>query len=432
MKLYKLFSVALIALSSTVFQSCLKDQTDFFEESPSERMQATLDNARKVLTAAPNGWIFEYFPDKKLSYGGYVYTVKFGDEKATVGGEVAPGTFDSSYYKFTNDNGPMLVFDTYNALMHYFAIPSSGEYQGKDGDYEFMIMDVKDDVVTLRGKRTGNTMHLRRLDVPAEEYLDGVNDMIENLILTSAEGTIGGQNMKVDININKRYMEFSWGDGSRSDETTAGGYYLPTPTGITFPEPVNVKGTEVTTLGFDSQTLTYSGEGVSFTGEIAPDFAFFNEFEGEFNLIYNNGSKSVSVTLVRDTKLKTVAIKGLNPLFDVIAKYDASKGRIEINAQMVVPAFDGENEIWFCAWNTPVGTSVQKSTSAGMFCSKDVDHPGTYLFTPNDWGSFETHSFMTYRCGPNGSSYIGNCNGYKDYYINGSYQVASLVSLVKK
>ncbi|MDE6073769.1 MAG: DUF4302 domain-containing protein [Muribaculaceae bacterium] len=134
MKLYKLFSVALIALSSTLFQSCLKDQTDFFEESPSERMQATLDNARKVLTSAPNGWVFEYFPDRNLSYGGYVYTVKFDDEKATVGAEISPGTFESSYYNFSSDNGPMLTFDTYNSLIHYFATPSSGNYQGKDGE----------------------------------------------------------------------------------------------------------------------------------------------------------------------------------------------------------------------------------------------------------------------------------------------------------
>ncbi|MBD5379712.1 MAG: DUF4302 domain-containing protein [Bacteroides sp.] len=432
MKLYKVLSVALIALSSTLFQACLKDQNDIFDESPSERMQMALDNARKVLTSSPEGWVFEYFPDKKLSYGGYVYTLQFDDEKVNVGSEIAPGEFVSSYYKFTNDNGPMLTFDTYNSLMHYFATPSSGKYQGMDGDFEFMIMNVSNDVVELRGKRTGNTMYLRRLDVPAEEYLDGVNKMIDNLILTSAEGTVGGDNVVVDIDANKRYMEFSWGGESRSDdEPIAGGYYLPTPTGITFPEPVNVNGTTVASLAFDASTLTYSSEGVSFGGEVAPEFAFFNEFEGEFDFIYSNGKKTIPVTLVRDVQNKKIYIKGLNELYDWVATYDASKGRIEINSQIVYEKFDGENNIWICGWGSPVSTSVNRSLTVGMYVVKDPENPGTYLFTPNDDTTLEVHSFIVYRCGPTGSM-LGNASAYPDFHVNGSHQIASVVSLVKK
>ena len=428
MKLYKLFSVALIALSSTLFQSCLKDQTDFFEESPSERMQATIDNARKVLTSAPNGWVFEYFPDRNLSYGGYVYTVKFDDEKATVGAEISPGTFESSYYNFSSDNGPMLTFDTYNSLIHYFATPSSGNYQGKDGDYELVVMDVTDDVVKLRGKRTGNTMFLRRLDVPANEYLDRVSNMIDNLILTSAEGAVGGDNVQVSMNTNKRYMEFTWGSG---DDDVAGGYYLPTPTGIIFPEPVIVNGTEVSSLGFDAQTLTYSGDGISFSGEVAPEFAYFSEFEGEFEFIYSNGKKKIDVTLVRDVPAKKIYIKGLNEHYDWVATYDAANGRIEINSQIVLPEFDGVNNLWICGWGSPVSTSVNRALTVGMYVVKDVNNPGTYLFTPNDDTTLEVHSFIVYRCGPTGTM-LGNASAYPDYHVNGSHQIASVVSLVKK
>lgn len=427
MKLYKILPVALLALSSTLFQSCLKDQVDYFEQSPSERMQAKLDEARKVLTSSPEGWVFEYFPDSKISYGGYVYTVKFDDEMATVGCELAPGEFESSYYKFNNDNGPMLSFDTYNTLMHYFATPSSGQYQAQDGDFEFMIMDIKDDVVKLRGKRTGNTMYMRRLTVPAEEYLAQVSSMIDNMIITSAKGTIAGQSVDININSNKRYMEFTF-----SDDTQAGGYYLPTPTGIAFTEPVDIKGTELSVLAYDAETLTYSGDGISFTGEVAPDFGFFSEFEGEFTIKYN-GSKTIKVTLERDIPAKKVIFKGLNPNFDIIGNYDSAKGYVNIVSQQV-GSEDGLL-FWLCAWalDPATGTgSVTWSTDAGMYLVKDPENPGTYNFVNNGNSSYNITSFnMYYFTGSVGGQPRGNCNGKTKWYINGTYQMTYLSTMVK-
>lgn len=417
-----------------MFQSCLKDQTDFFEESPSERMQAALDNARKVLTSSPEGWIFEYFPDRNLSYGGYVYTVKFDDEKATVGSEIAPGEFVSSYYKFTNDNGPMLVFDTYNSLMHYFAIPSSGNYQAKDGDYEFVIMDVTDDVVKLRGKRTGNTMYLRRLTVPADEYLNGVADMNDNLILNYAEGTAGGKRLEVSIDPTHRIMLFASGeDLNDPDLDFDGDYYLPTPTGISFLEPVTINGIEITALDYDYKTLTYSGNGISFTGEVAPDFAFFSEFEGEFTVNYNNTRKA-TCTLVRDVASKKVYFKGLNANYDVVGTYDPSKGCINICSQQL-----GEENgelIWLCAWALDPATgsgTITWSTDAGMYVVKDPENPGTYKFVNNANSSYNVTSFSVYYfTGSVGGQPRGQTNAARSkWYLNGYNSWTYLSTMVK-
>lgn len=164
MRLNKLFIATLLAFSTLAFQSCLKDQEDFFDESSSERMQAVLENTKAVLTSSDNGWIFDYYPDRNLSYGGIIYALKFDDKKVSVRCELSPDMEETSFYKLNTNNGPVLSFDSYNTLMHFFATPSSGEYEAKDGDFEFMIMDVTEDRITLRGNRTGNTMYLHRLN----------------------------------------------------------------------------------------------------------------------------------------------------------------------------------------------------------------------------------------------------------------------------
>lgn len=427
MRLYKFFAVALIAMGSMTFQSCLKDQVDVFEESPSQRMQATLDKAREVLVSSPEGWIFEYFPNRKLSYGGYVYTLKFDDEKVTVGSEISPGEFVSSYYKFTNDNGPMLTFDTYNKLLHYFAIPSSDAYQGMDGDFEFMIMDIQPERLTLRGKRTGNTMYLRKLTSSAEEYLKSTCEMAETLFLTSAKGKIDGVDLNADINVDNRYMEFSWGDG---EADSAGGYYLPSPTGVDFVEPIDINGKIIKSIGYNPKTLTYVADGLSLTGQVAPDYSMFSEYEGDFDFIYNEGKKKVAVKLVRDVPAKKIYIKGLNENYDVVATYHPAKGRIEINSQRLCANTTTE-DIWLCGWGYPESTSLNKGLKIGMYCVKDPETPGTFKFVPNDESTLKVLSFILYRVNSSGGL-AGNASGLTKFYINGSYQVIQCGSLVKK
>ena len=55
------------ALCGLVFQSCLKDQDDLFEETPSARMTEYLANAKKVLMTPSQGWVMYYYPDDAQS-----------------------------------------------------------------------------------------------------------------------------------------------------------------------------------------------------------------------------------------------------------------------------------------------------------------------------------------------------------------------------
>lgn len=80
--------------------------------------------------------------------------------QATVGAEVKPGEFSSGLYRLTEDNGPVLSFDSYNDLMHFFATPDSDHPRAYDGDFEFQLFCMSPiDVRKLRGKRTGNDMY---------------------------------------------------------------------------------------------------------------------------------------------------------------------------------------------------------------------------------------------------------------------------------
>ncbi|MDE6986146.1 MAG: DUF4302 domain-containing protein, partial [Bacteroides acidifaciens] len=209
MKLNRTLLYILAMLPALLLQSCLKNQEDIFDAPSSIRMQEMLDNTKKILTSSEEGWIFDYYPDRYLSYGGFVYTVKFDNQEATVGSELAPGVFESSLYKMTNDNGPVLSFDSYNTLMHFFSTPSSSHYEGYDGDFEFIIMEATDDLITLRGKRTGNEMYLRRLTKTAADYINAISAVSESLILSSATGTAGTQELICSIDLDSRYMEFT-------------------------------------------------------------------------------------------------------------------------------------------------------------------------------------------------------------------------------
>ncbi len=436
MRLNKFFLVTLLALSTTLLQSCLKDQDDVFDESPSERMQATLDNAKQALMNSEYGWAFDYYPDSEIRYGGFVYTVKFDDSNVTVGCELAPGQFESSLYKLTNDNGPILSFDSYNTLMHFFATPSSSNYQGYDGDFEFMILNVSPDLITLKGKRTGNLMYLRPLAQDAESYLKATVDMSESMFATAATGSVGSTPLYCTIYQNDRYMEVSWGEG---EDQMAGEYFIPTTTGIRFLAPLQLNGATVETLDFNPDNLTYSGTDsngnqISLAGAIPDDYAFFDEFEGEFSLKYNNGTRSINVTLEPDKANNRYLIKGLSSAFDVVASFNKSNGCLEINSQQV--GVDGNEFYWLCGWALDPATgsgSFSWSTDCGMYIKKDLDNPGTYIFTTNDYTSIQCTSFIVWHFTGTVSS-TGSVAGATSpwLFVTGSYQLVYVQSLVKK
>ena len=160
MKKNNILLFLLMALPTLLLTSCLKDQEDFFPESASERTTNYLNNVKKVLTSSENGWVLNYYPDRDLSYGGYVYTLKFDEDNVEVFSEISSEDVPSikSSYLLKNEDGPVLTFDTYNKYMHLFATPhgssGAGGYEAYDGDFIFIVMKISEDqnTITLKGK----------------------------------------------------------------------------------------------------------------------------------------------------------------------------------------------------------------------------------------------------------------------------------------
>ena len=162
--------------------SCTSEVDDYFPQSASQRLAATTDRARQILRSAEYGWEFEYYPGSDLAYGGMVYTVRFDSLTATVGCSLIPDSTATSLYRLTNDNGPVLTFDSYNSLLHYFATPSTEEYEAKGGDFEFVIDSLSEDFISLYGKKTRNTMYLRRLTASPDEYAEKTISIFDHFV----------------------------------------------------------------------------------------------------------------------------------------------------------------------------------------------------------------------------------------------------------
>lgn len=434
MRLNKLFIASLLAFSTLALQSCLKDQEDFFDESSSERMQAVLENAKAVLTSSDNGWIFDYYPDRNLSYGGFVYTVKFDDKKVSVRSELAPEMEETSSYKLNTNNGPVLSFDSYNTLMHYFATPSSGEYEAQDGDFEFMIMNVTEDLITLRGNRTGNTMYLHRLNGDPEEYIKGIEKISNYNLITALSGTAGSTEITCENNANTRYMEFSC--GGEDAVNTVGDYYLTTPTGIRFKDPIEINGATISEMAYTFDTATNSGvftgedsagNQISLSGSLPATYAFFDEYIGNFSFSYYNGLRNINVTIEGDKQAGTYLIHGFNSNFDVVATYDKTAGCLKINSQLL--GIEGSTGIWLASWALSAGGSLDWSPAYGVIAVKNPNTPGSYTITSNG-SSLATDSFILWTTDLSGKStgQLSNPN----WMINGSTQLPYLTALVKR
>jgi hypothetical protein len=230
----------LLTLSALGFQSCLKEDEDYFDKTASARMSSTLEAYKSTLVASEYGWALEYYPDENQSYGGYVYAIKFTDDKATVAMDWFGSSLTrTSLYKFVGDDGPVLTFDSYNILLHFFANPSEDMPNGQMGDYEFILMGQKDDVITLKGKRTGNKMTLTKLKEPFNDYIDKVGtsgaliDDVPIFTFTVGSGAIAAATWE-------RNMTFSYVEGDVEKTVSVG--FIPTITGVKLYEPITIMG----------------------------------------------------------------------------------------------------------------------------------------------------------------------------------------------
>lgn len=392
MKKFHIFPSIIVALLSAFALSCTNGNEDIFDDPASIRMQQMLDKTKHMLIAAPNGWALDYYPDKNISYGGFAYVVSFTETHATVGAEIKPDEFCTSLYKMTDDNGPVLSFDSYNDIMHYFAQPDSENPHAHDGDFEFIILDVKDDIIKLRGKRTGNDMYMYRLDRPASEYLNDVMDMVHDICLPDLVGTIGSISIKGRISPNNRFMTLTWGNNQVSE------YFIPTDKGIRFLNPVIIEDEEIRGLKYSHREMTYTnlnetGPHISLTHVVGEDYMLYEDIVGIYDLIYKNGEASLRVELKSVAERTHFLMSGLNPNYEVEVTYDRTKGCPLFHSQQIGVDYDGDESglVWFTC--KEYGGKYSVNTGCGMYARPDLNNTGYYTLEPNEYATVHANSF---------------------------------------
>lgn len=145
-----------------------------FGEAPVERRNAYFEQLRTTLVGAENGWNMQYFPAGDSP--GYNLYALFKDSGEVILGakNIYTGNIYQEYagsYNLTTDNGPSLVFTTYNRALHPFCDPDINI--STLADFEFIVFDLKDDTILLKGKRMKTDIRLIRLSdgMTGEEYV---------------------------------------------------------------------------------------------------------------------------------------------------------------------------------------------------------------------------------------------------------------------
>lgn len=425
----------IILLAGQLFTSCLKEQDDYFDEPATLRLQHNLDHVRQILRSAEYGWAMDYYPDRELSYGGYVYCVRFDSLKAEVSTELSPGETKSSYYSMSSDDGAVLTFNTYNSLMHFFATPSSNEYEAKDGDFEFVIDSVAQDFVAMHGKRSQNRITLHRLLEPAESYLQKVIDMGENFV-ARCSGTIGGKQTDCELNLNKRTLNILDDSADNVQEN----YFVFTDQGIRFYTPLVVNGQQISQLSVDEQLNMTAAEAptlIQLKGEPHDStFVPYSNYIGNFYLRYYNGQVSVPVALRPNRFQGGFDIVGLSSKYTIFLAYDKNTGCLELNPQ-IVGIYSNPDDglrygVYFMAWNTTTG-NLTWTPEAGMktVWNGDKENPA-YDFVPNDYQRFQTDSYYVayVYLGDDGYAHLGRLPS--EWGIGGNTQMPHPTSLIKR
>lgn len=365
----KHFLYLILLLAAFGFQSCLKDDENLFDKNPTERMSATLVAYQATLLDSKEGWALEYYPNKDLSYGGFTYTVKFDADNATVGMDyMGSDKMVTSMYKLTNDNGPVLTFDTYNPVMHFFAKPSQSQPDGKGGDYEFIFMakSEKADTIFFKGKKTGNRMIMVKLKEPAAAFLDKISaqrDILEDiarkiLFFKNAQMDLGGVNLKIGgVDIPTVFTRSSITFTDVKSNKLINMAFIPTTTGLKLLNPVTVNGVT---------------------------FQFF-DFNADNSVLECRTSKSTTLTLVyprnptpSETLVYTSEFWNVN-LFDKTARPDAF-------FTLFASAYNSSKSIFgivpFKSFG--FGSSPTDGSSAFAVRTEGIDFTHGYVMSPVD------------------------------------------------
>lgn len=231
--------------------ACVNEVDDVFDRNATQRIEAALAECDAMLQDSEYGWRFDYTP----SNGAMVnYVMRFHDGRVDM--ENTEGETSGSTYKVVNAEGPVLSFDTYS-ILHDLADPSEQPYgTGKGGEFEFIVTQVTEDTIYVRGRKSGGAFKFSRASqgeiqhvrLEARMDVDGGKDIAFFHTLQA-----GGQDAAtLFLGEDKRSLDVMTADGQSRNvpvEFTADGF--------TFSTPVTAGGASVAEMKWDNTLKTF-------------------------------------------------------------------------------------------------------------------------------------------------------------------------------
>jgi hypothetical protein len=405
----------------------VREEENLFGLPASERMQKTIDEYRVFLTAATNGWIADYYPEKNYSVGGYLMFMKFlSDGRVTVNCETATNlpaqVSDTSNFDIFAEQGPILSFSSYNRVMHYFSEPlGSSDVDGRSGDYEFVIMKiVLPDEIHLKGKKHGNKLVLRRNTLDPETYYGEVDKIKEDIVRFGAFRLLVNDRVIDSLSISERTMT--------GDSISVAWTY--TPEGMRLYEPLVINGVTMLNFKWDSEKGRYncqdSGVNACFEGYFSPDFQLqYEDFLGEWTMQYHGGSRIVwseaTVTISTRTKYRSFTLHS-DEIFSfpmgLELTYDLKKGTIALLNQNIEYNYFSATHLRVCSYDLNAGyISTADFGVIGMDGKWNNDENGKrqiHFVDNKRWGTYKPNGIMfrLYNGSASLGSYADNKGGY--------------------
>lgn len=231
-------------------------EEDIFPNTPTERVAKAIDQYKSLLASSKEGWVLEYYPGgRQREYGGYTYTLKFTETEVTaLSDQFGPTDSLTTKYNIIPNAGPTLTFDDYNRVFHYLVTPSQSSYNASRGDYEFLILSHENDVITLKGKKYGSKMKLRKLTQNMSIYMDSVQNMFVKLSSKKfLNFVVNGKSVDISDSARNTIAYTYDENGTLKTESMA---YAYTDKGIRFYEPIVIDGVTIEELIFNENSNT--------------------------------------------------------------------------------------------------------------------------------------------------------------------------------
>lgn len=267
----KLFiaSISILLMSA----SCDKKRDKIFNESPTTRLNATVSNAYTVLQGNTAGWIIEYFPSNDLEFGGYTMFVKFvNNVDVIIEADFTTKEAQTSTFIVSPGAGPILTFDTFNPIFHYFALPAyfnkdetyqlpgfftvgvGAANEGLKGEYDFLVSIATTDSVVLNSRKSYNNIIMRPI-------LGSESASIVNLYRDAVNKfhPLGGYNFEVDAEtVDASFVNNTTKRALRANGSNDIYSYRYTPTGLSFYKEYELKGVKFKALKYVDPVGTYT------------------------------------------------------------------------------------------------------------------------------------------------------------------------------